>query len=106
MADHCFPKCMHSNAARRVGSPAARARRMLLLSALLALEVPTMAAQVGHPPRSSPYRDIRKGHSITLLGSYFSGDGGEFNIGPHDGGVFGLRYDIRTGGTIQLGVGV
>jgi hypothetical protein len=79
---------------------------MLLLAALLALEVPTLAAQVGHPPRSSPYRDIRKGHTITLMGSYFSGDGGEFNIGPHDGGVFGLRYDIRTGGTIQLGVGV
>jgi hypothetical protein len=79
---------------------------MVLLAASLGFHVPPVAAQVGHPPRSSPYRDIRKGHSITLLGGYVSGDGGQFNIGPHSGGVYGLRYDIRTGGTVQLGVGV
>lgn len=63
-------------------------------------------AQVGHAPRSSPYRDIRKGHTFTAVGGYFSGDGGDFNIGPHDGAVFGVRYDIRTGGTIQIGAGI
>jgi hypothetical protein len=68
--------------------------------------VTTLSAQVGHPPQSSPFRDIRKGHTFTVLGGYFSGDGGQFNIGPHNGGVFGVRYDIRTGGTVQLGVGV
>jgi hypothetical protein len=72
----------------------------LLLSPDMAL------AQVGHPPRSSPYRDIRKGHTLTVLGGYFSGDGGRFNIGPHDGAVFGVRYDVRTGATIQLGLGI
>jgi hypothetical protein len=41
-----------------------------------------------------------------VLGGNFSGDGGQFNIGPHDGRVFGVRYDIRTGGTIQLGLGI
>lgn len=63
-------------------------------------------AQVGHPPRSSPYRDIRKGHTLTALGGYFGGDGGQFGIGPHNGNVFGGRYDIRTGSTIQLGLGI
>jgi hypothetical protein len=63
-------------------------------------------AQVGHPPQSSPFRDIRKGHTFTILGGYFSGDGGNFNIGPHDGAVFGVRYDVRTGGTIQIGAGI
>src|SRR3954463_9536695 len=64
------------------------------------------AAQVGHSPRSSPYRDIRKGHTFTVLGGYFSGDGGSLNIGPHHGAVYGVRYDIRTGSTIQLGLGI
>jgi hypothetical protein len=80
--------------------------RILLVFAFFAFGVPAVSAQVGHPPRSSPYRDIRKGHTFTVLGGYFSGDGGQFNIGPHDGAVFGVRYDVRTGGTIQLGLGV
>jgi hypothetical protein len=61
-------------------------------------------AQVGHPPRSSPYRDIRKGHTFSAVAGYFSGDGGQFNIGPHDGSVFGVRYDLRSGSTIQFGL--
>jgi hypothetical protein len=70
------------------------------------LVVSSTAAQVGHPPQSSPYRDIRKGHSFTVIGGYFKGDGGQFGIGPHGGAVFGVRYDIRTANTIQIGIGV
>jgi hypothetical protein len=84
-------------AALRVGM------RILLFGGFI---VPSLAAQVGHPPHSSPYRDIRKGHTFTVLGGHLFGDGGQFNIGPHDGDVFGVRYDVRTGGTIQFGVGV
>jgi hypothetical protein len=80
--------------------------RMLGVMGLCALGARNASAQVGHPPHSSPYRDIRKGHTFTALGGYFSGNGGQFNIGPHDGAVFGVRYDIRTGGTVQLGLGV
>jgi hypothetical protein len=81
-------------------------RVTIVLSVAWALIVNSLVAQVGHPPRSSPYRDIRKGHTFTGLGGYFSGDGGQFGIGPHDGVVYGVRYDIRTSGTIQLGVGI
>ena len=65
-----------------------------------------LSAQVGHPPGDSPFRDIRKGHTLTATGGYFGGSGGRFGIGPHKGTVFGGRYDIRTGGTIQLGLGL
>ena len=77
------------------------------IGALAVLGTPAaLLGQVGHPPQSSPYRDIRKGHTITALAGYFGGNGGRFNIGPHKGSVFGGRYDIRTGGTIQLGLGI
>ncbi|HEX2250429.1 MAG TPA: hypothetical protein VHH32_08755 [Gemmatimonadales bacterium] len=66
----------------------------------------TAAAQVGHPPESSPYRDIRKGHTVTPTAGYFSGDGGEFGIGPHSGPLFGARYDIRTAHALQIGLGI
>jgi hypothetical protein len=78
----------------------------LMLGVLAALTPGLALAQVGHPPHSSPYHDIRKGHTVAVLGGYFSGNGGEFNIGPHSGAVYGLRYDIRSGSTIGFGLGV
>ena len=79
------------------------ALRMALVLTLIPIG---LAAQVGHPPQSSPYRDIRKGHTFTATGGYFSGDGGSFGIGPHSGAIIGVRYDIRTGSAIQVGLGL
>lgn len=33
--------------------------------------------------------------------SLYGGDGGKLGIGPHDGTMFGARYDIRLGGVVQ-----
>jgi hypothetical protein len=81
-------------------------RTTCLFALALLLNPPPAIAQVGHAPGTSPYRDIRKGHTFTLIGGYFSGDGGDFGIGPHDGAVFGARYDIRSSRTIQFGLGL
>lgn len=78
----------------------------LLGGAIPLLAVRPIAAQVGHPPGDSPFRDIRKGHTVTAVGGYFGGGGGQFNIGPHKGAVYGGRYDIRTGSTVQIGLGI
>jgi hypothetical protein len=80
-------------------------RILLPLVVLLALPV-SAVAQVGHPPRSSPYHDIRKGHTFTVMGGYFKGDGGQFGIGPHGANVFGARYDIRSSSALLIGIGV
>lgn len=77
--------------------------RILVLCALTSTP---LGAQVGYAPGDSPYRDIRKGHTLTAQGGYFGGSGGELNMGPHNGTVYGGRYDIRTGSTIQLGLGI
>lgn len=80
-------------------------RSFAALRMIVLLLAPTSAlAQVGHRPESSPYRDIRKGHTLTVTGGYFGGSGGQFNIGPHRGEVFGGRYDIRSASTIQVGL--
>jgi hypothetical protein len=80
-----------------------RASSVVTLGMMMLL-APIAKAQVGHPPGTSPYRDIRKGHTLTGIGGYLGGSGGRFEIGPHDGPVFGLRYDIRTGSAIQMGL--
>jgi hypothetical protein len=74
----------------------------LFIAALAA--APAAAAQVGHPPDQSPDHDIPKGHSVTAVVGRLAGSGGRLGIGPQDGTVFGLRYDVRTGGTVQFGL--
>jgi hypothetical protein len=76
---------------------------LALLAPALAAPAP-LAAQIGHPPGQTPYRDIPKGHTITGFAGLFGGTGGRFAIAPHDGPVFGLRYDIRTASPIQMGL--
>jgi hypothetical protein len=81
-----------------------RARQTSVTLALALLAPTALPAQVGHPPGSSPYRDIPKGHTFTPFAAYFAGDGGRFGVAPHDGQLYGFRYDIRTGSTIQMGL--
>lgn len=77
-----------------------------LVTLLLACTTATAAAQVGHAPRSSPYRDIRRGHTVTAVAGQMGGSGGRFAMGPHDGTIIGGRYDIRTSRALQLGLGI
>ena len=79
--------------------------RPFAIACAIAMLCPALAsAQVGHPPGRSPYRDIPKGHTLTGFAGLFGGSGGRFGIAPHDGTVFGLRYDIRTASPIQMGL--
>jgi hypothetical protein len=78
--------------------------RVTVTLALALLAPRALLAQVGHPPGSSPYRDIPKGHTFTPFAAFFAGDGGRFGVAPHNGQVYGFRYDIRTGSTIQMGL--
>jgi hypothetical protein len=81
------------------------ATRAWLTGAALCLAVSTAAAQVGHAPGRSPYRDIHKGHVASGMFGWVGGDGGRFGIGPHRGNSYGIRYDIRSGTAVQLGLG-
>ena len=80
-------------------------RLVVLSGVILAAAVTAGQAQVGYAPSESPYRDITKSKSLTFLVGYFGGTGGSFGVGPHSGPTMGGRFDIRLGGTIQLGFG-
>ncbi len=80
---------------------------VLVLVLVLVLTSPrSLAAQVGHAPASSPYRDIEQGSSITLTGGRFLGNGGDVGVGPNDGLTFGGRFDFRAGRALSVGLGV
>jgi hypothetical protein len=73
---------------------------------VLALAAAPVAAQVGHAPDRSPYRDITRGRSVTLIYGDVGGDGGKIGVGPHNGRSYGVRFDIRVGTPIQFGLTV
>jgi hypothetical protein len=73
---------------------------------ILALSAAPLAAQVGHAPDRSPYRDIILGKSVTALVGDVGGNGGTIGVGPHHGMSYGIRFDIRVGTPVQLGVTV
>ena len=77
-------------------------RRPLLL---LLLAGTPLAAQVGHDPRSSPYRTLRYGQFIGASVGYFNGVGGQIGVAPHKGMTVGLRYDFLGSGTVTIGLG-
>ena len=82
-------------------------RHITTLLVAVSLAAPGIArAQAGHDPSRSPFRDILYGHSVVAAAGLFGGSGGDLEMGPHDGTVFGLRYDIRVSGTIQFGFSV
>ncbi|HEX9896010.1 MAG TPA: hypothetical protein VGA78_18910 [Gemmatimonadales bacterium] len=63
------------------------------------------AAQVGHDPATSPYRDIRRSTFLVLSGGRFLGSGGAVGVAPHGGNVYGLRMSFLANRTIQLSAG-
>jgi opacity protein-like surface antigen len=80
-------------------------RFLLLVCCVLAGAAP-LAAQVGHEPRESPYRELPNATGISALGAYFDGGGGTVGVGPHDGWMYGARFQVRSNRSLSLGVGV
>jgi hypothetical protein len=78
--------------------------RLFTLFLLLFLSLP-LSAQVGHEPRSSPYRDLRIKQTITGFGGYLWGGYGKAGVGPGDGPLAGIRWDVHLGGFASLFLG-
>jgi opacity protein-like surface antigen len=79
--------------------------RFLLLVLLLAGASP-LAAQVGYEPSQSPFRELPHANGASLLAGYFDGGGGSLGVGPHDGWMYGARFQVRSNKAISLGAGV
>lgn len=66
----------------------------------------TANAQVGHPPESSPYRDMRSKFLFSVTGGNSWGSGGKVAAGPADGPILGTRLDVHLGGPGSAQIGV
>lgn len=74
------------------------------LMVLLSLAPVTARAQVGHDPRTSPYRDLKHGSLLVPQASFFQGSGGNLGIVPNSGVLYGFRAEIGGAGPLLFGV--
>jgi hypothetical protein len=79
--------------------------RLLSLPVLL-LATGSLAAQIGHAPGTSPYRDIRTATAWEAYGGSIMGSGGPIPVGPRDGPFGGVRVLLRARNTVSIGFGV
>lgn len=63
------------------------------------------AAQVGHDPAKSPYRDLRYGQFLTLTVGQVFGNGGDLGLSPHKGQVAILRHDFLADRPLSISLG-
>jgi hypothetical protein len=61
-----------------------------------------VAAQVGHAPESSPYRNLSGNKWFSLFGGYLGGSAGSAGVGPTDGTTIGVRADFGLTAAIDL----
>lgn len=83
--------------------------RTVIITLVSALATaPWAHAQVGHPPGSSPYRDLRSRYQVSVTGGYSWGSGGKVEVGPARGRFGGMRFDLHIGGpgAVQIGLNV
>lgn len=79
------------------------ARRLATAATLLAV-LPScrLAAQVGHDPSRSPFRDITTKQSVSLLAGNFFGNRALAGVGAQSGPMFGVRLRTTLSGPIDL----
>ena len=74
------------------------------LATLFTLAPFQLAAQVGHLPQDSPFRDAPYRQEITTYSGWYNGAEGSAGVGPQAGPIVGLRYEIRIGGPAYFSV--
>ena len=63
-------------------------------------------AQVGHLPENSPYKDMRIKQALVFYGGVMSGGEGNAGVGPTNGPVGGVRWEIAVGAPSILFLGL
>lgn len=70
--------------------------------ALITVSASTLGAQVGYPPRESPFRDIRERQAVTFFTGYFRAKKDPARVAPQSGPIFGAHYEWRASGPANI----
>lgn len=76
--------------------------KALLCGVVALLMAVPAAAQVGHEPESSPYRDLEHKQEITLLGGWVKARHDPAGVAPQSAAMAGARYELTLAGPLAL----
>lgn len=76
--------------------------RVALAAVLSAAGAAPAAAQVGHEPSRSPFRDLTTHQALSVSMGYFGGNTAQPGVGWRSGTLYAGRFDTRLGGPIDL----
>jgi hypothetical protein len=78
-----------------------RVKALLFVVAALVAAGPA-AAQVGHPPETSPYSDLEYSQELTALFGYVRARHDPAGIAPKSAPMIGVRYELNLTGPLSL----
>jgi hypothetical protein len=87
---------------RRSGDRAIGRSVLVAFGLVIAGSPVRLAAQVGHAPGASPFRDVNTRQSLTFFAGHFNGNVAEAGTGASGGPIFGVRVRARLSGPIDL----
>lgn len=76
--------------------------KAFLCGAVALLMAVPAAAQVGHEPESSPYRDLEHRQELTLLGGWVKARRDPAGVAPQSAPMLGARYEFNLAGPLAL----
>lgn len=74
----------------------------ILLSILTLAAAAPLAAQVGYEPRNSPFRDLERTMSVSILTGQFTARKDAAGAAPQSGPLLGVQYGWRAGGPATI----
>jgi hypothetical protein len=76
--------------------------KLVTLLTLLATCASALEAQVGYPPRESPFRDLRERQAVTFFTGYYRAKKDPARVAPQSGPIFGAHYEWRASGPANI----
>jgi hypothetical protein len=76
--------------------------KALLFGVVALLAAAPLAAQVGHDPESSPYRDIEHRQELSVLVGYLKARHDPAGVAPRSAAMTGVRYEINLSGPLAF----
>jgi len=76
--------------------------KALLCGAMALLMAIPAAAQVGHDPEDSPYRDLEYKQELTLMGGWVKARHDPAGVAPQSAPMVGARYELSLAGPLAL----
>ena len=76
--------------------------KAILCGALALLMAVPAAAQVGHEPEKSPFRDLEHRQELTVLGGWVKARHDPAGVAPQSAPMVGVRYEFNVAGPLSL----